>query len=132
MRRLVLAVSLFVAAPAVAQTAAMSGAQLKTALFGIEMSGYSPSYEFSWRECIQPDGKTLYETPDGVVNGKLTISAKGEACFSYEDDGYRTQACYLTRKTDKGFRFEGDFDSLFIATKVVTGITSCKPQDLIG
>lgn len=131
MRRLVLAVSL-IAAPAVAQTAAMSGAQLKSALFGIEMSGYSPTSNFSWRECIQPDGKTLYETPDGVVNGKLTISAKGEACFSYEDDGYRTQACYLTRKTDKGFRFEGDFDSLFIATKVVTGIRSCKPQDLIG
>ena len=36
----------------------------------------------------------------------------------------------LTRKNQ--FRFEGEFDSLFITTKVVTGIKTCKPQELVG
>jgi hypothetical protein len=123
-------------APALAQLArggpVMGAAELKAGLFGIEMRGYSPTYKFYWRECIQPNGETLYETPDGVINGRLTISPKGEACFAYEDDGYATPACYLTRKIDSGFRFEGDFDSLFITTKVVTGIRTCKPSDLVG
>ncbi len=123
-------------APALAQLAkggpVLSGAQLKASLFGIEMTGYSPTFGFSWRECIAPSGETLYETPDGVMKGRLTISPKDEACFAYEDDGYATPACYRTRQTDKGFRFEGEFDSLFITTKVVTGIKTCKPQDLVG
>jgi len=122
--------------PAAAQLAkggpVMDAGQVKGALFGIEMTGFSPSYGFSWRECIEPDGDTLYETPDGILNGRLTISPKGEACFAYEDDGYKTPACYRTRKTDKGFRFDGAFDSVFVTTKVVTGIRSCKKQDLVG
>ena len=133
-------VGLFLAAlsgaPALAQLAkggpVMSGAQLKASLFGIEMTGYSPTFGFSWRECIAPGGETLYETPDGLMKGRLTISPKGEACFAYEDDGYASPACYQTRKTDKGFRFDGEFDSVFVTTKVVTGIQSCKKQDLIG
>ena len=124
------------AAPALAQLVkggpVMSGQQLKASLFGIEMTGFSPSYNFSWRECIEPGGETLYETPAGILKGRLTISANGQACFAYEDDGYATPACYQTRKTDKGFRFDGDFDSVFVTTKVVTGIQSCKKQDLIG
>lgn len=123
-------------APALAQLVkggpVMSGAQLKASLFGIEMTGYSPTFGFSWRECIAPNGETLYETPYGLMKGRLTISSKGEACFAYEDDGFATPACYRTRQTDKGFRFEGEFDSLFITTKVVTGIKTCKPQDLVG
>ena len=123
-------------APALAQLAkggpVMNADQLKKSLFGIEMTGFSPSYGFSWRECIEPGGDTLYETPDGLQHGRLTISPKGEACFAYEDDGYKTPACYQTRKTDRGFRFDGEFDSVFVTTKVVTGIRSCKKQDLVG
>ncbi|RYZ03103.1 MAG: hypothetical protein EON61_15590 [Alphaproteobacteria bacterium] len=123
-------------APAIAQLAkggpVMDAGQIKASLFGIEMTGFSPSYGFAWRECIEPGGATLYETPDGILNGRLTISPKGEACFAYEDDGYKTPACYQTRKTDKGFRFDGEFDSVFVTTKVVTGIRSCKKQDLVG
>jgi len=123
------------AGPAAAQLAkgsVMSGAQIKASLFGIEMTGYSPTFRFSWKECIQPDGETLYETPDGLMKGRLTVTPEGQACFAYEDDGYATPSCYRMRQIDKGFRFEGEFDSLFITTKVVTGIKTCKPQDLVG
>ncbi|MEQ1609992.1 MAG: hypothetical protein ABL956_13630 [Hyphomonadaceae bacterium] len=110
----------------------MGVAELRAALFGIEMTGYSPTFGFAWRECIEPGGQTLYETPDGLMKGKLTISPKGAACFAYEDDGFATPACYRTRRTNAGFRFEGDFDSVFITTKVVKGIKSCRPSELVG
>lgn len=123
------------AGPAFAQLAkgsAMTGAQIRASMFGIEMTGYSPTFRFSWKECIQPDGETLYETPDGLMKGRLTVTPEGQACFVYEDDGYATPSCYRMRQIDNGFRFEGEFDSLFITTKVVTGIRTCKPQDLVG
>lgn len=110
----------------------LAGAQLRAALFGIEMKGYSPTFGFSWRECIQPDGQTLYYTPEGVMHGRLTISRGGQACFAYEDDGYRTPACYTTKQTEKGLRFEGEADSLFITTSIVKGVKTCSPDDLIG
>lgn len=106
--------------------------QVKAALFGIEMTGYSPTAGFSWRECIQPNGETMYYTPSGVMKGRLTISLKGEACFAYEDDGFATPSCYITKQTEKGLRFEGEFDSLFITTKIVKGVKTCSPDDLIG
>ncbi len=138
MRRLFLAVfvAAVIAAPAFAQVVkdgyALAGTKLREALFGIEMSGYSPTFGFSWRECIQPNGDTMYYTPGGVMHGKLTISGTGQACFAYEDDGYRTPSCYTTKQTEKGLRFEGEFDSVFITTKIVKGVTTCSPDDLIG
>ena len=138
MRRLFLAglMAAVFAAPAFGQVVkdgyVLAGAKLREALFGIEMSGYSPTFGFSWRECIQPNGETMYYTPGGVMHGRLTISGTGQACFAYEDDGYRTPACYITKQTEKGLRFEGEFDSVFITTKVVKGVKTCSPDDLIG
>jgi hypothetical protein len=138
MRRRIIAglMAVALAAPATAQlardAAALTEAQLKTALFGIEMTGFSPTYNFSWRECIQPNGETMYYTPEGVMRGRLTITNTGLACFAYEDDGYTTPACYKTKQTDKGFRFEGDFNSLFITTRVVKGVKTCRTDDLVG
>ena len=91
--------------------------------------GSASEYPCKW---INQNPDSGCKTPAGVVKGQLTISANGQACFAYEDDGYASPACYQTRKTDKGFRFDGEFDSVFVSTKVVTGIQSCKKQDLIG
>jgi hypothetical protein len=129
--------TLAVAAPAAGQLAKGRGAPLKeaeakAALFGIDMQGYSPTYGFSWRECIEPTGKTLYETPDRTSQGRLEISLDGRACFSYEDDNYEYQGCYMTYRTATGaLRFEGEAKELFVTTRVVTGVTTCERQ-LIG
>src|SRR6185295_11182277 len=74
---LVVATALVLASPALAQLKQGYGkplneAETKAALLGIDMRGYSPTYGFSWRECIQPNGETLYETPDAVLKGRLT------------------------------------------------------------
>ncbi len=110
------------------------GPNSKAGLFGIEMSGYSPTYGFSWRECIQPDGETLYETPDGVMQRPVDpFPGRGRPALRMRTTGMRTPACYLTgRQTAKGLRFEGEFNSLFITTKVVKGVKTCNPDDLIG
>lgn len=123
-------------APALAQLKPGSGApldekQATAALMGIDMQGYSPTYRMSWRECIEPDGETLYETPAGVVKGRLVISPRGEACFSYEDSGYAAVSCFATYRSGDGLRFEG-FDTLFVTTKIIRNVKTCDPQDLVG
>lgn len=133
------------AAPAGAQLAKGAGqklsvAELKKALLGIDMQGFSPSENMSWRECIQPDGETLYEMPDQVIKGRLDIAPDGRACFSYADTDYSSVGCFWTYRQGKdGLRFEADYKlttgepaSVFVTTKVVTGITSCKPKSLIS
>jgi hypothetical protein len=129
--------ALVLAAPAAAQLKKGSGtpmkeAETKAALYGIEMQGYSPTFGMSWKECIQPNGETLYTTPDGIMNGRLLVSPRGEACFSYEDDDYATISCFTTTKNGPdGLRFEG-FGAIFVTTKITKGVKVCKPYDLIG
>jgi hypothetical protein len=127
------------ASPALAQLERGLGkplteAEAKAALLGIDMQGYSPTYGMSWRECIQPNGETLYETPDYVLKGRLLVTPGGEACFSYEDDQYSNLACFVTHKTASGLRFqtEGPEPIVFLATKVVRGVKTCNPRDLVG
>jgi hypothetical protein len=132
-----LALAAFVlAAPALAQLKQGAGkpldeAEASEALLGIDMQGYSPTERFSWRECIQPNGETLYETPAGVVKGKLLISPRGEACFSYEDSDYAAVSCFATFRNGETLRFEG-FGALFVTTKVIRNVKTCKPKDLVG
>jgi hypothetical protein len=130
------AAALLAAAPAFAQLVkgrgdALKPDEVKAALFGIDMQGYSPSSAMSWRECIDPKGETLYEIPGRVMHGRLVVSPDGLACFSYDLDDYSSVNCFVTFKSGDGLRFEGDFGALFVTTKVVTGVRSCERQ-LIG
>jgi hypothetical protein len=139
----ILAVAL-IAAPAGAQLAKGAGQRLKetevkNALLGVDLQGFSPTYQMSWRECIDPAGETLYETPDQVLKGRLFINPEGLACFAYEDTGYSTASCFSVYRQGKGIRFESDVktvtgepDSVFVTTKLVTGVKSCKPQSLVS
>jgi hypothetical protein len=127
------------ASPALAQLVPGLGkplteAEAKAALLGVDLQGHTPTGGYSWRECIQPNGETLYETPYEILKGRLLITPGGEACFAYEDDGYSTMACFVTHKTANGLRFqtEGPAPIVFLATKIVTGVKSCQPQQLIG
>lgn len=131
-------VACLAASPAAAQLVRGSGvlldaAQVRAEVFGIDMEGHTPSFGFSWRECIDPDGRTLYETPAGIQRGQMVLVENGMVCFSYDDDGHANRSCYNVSRTSAGFVFEGAEGSLFIATRVVRGVKSCKPNsDLIG
>ncbi len=129
--------ALVLATPAFAQLKQGFGKPLteketEAAILGIDMQGFSPSDRFFWRECIQPDGETLYETPDGVRKGKVLVSPEGEACFSYEDTDYAAVHCFATFRAGDGLRFEGAGGTLFVTTKVIRNVKTSKPQDLVG
>lgn len=111
---------------------AMKAQELKSALFGIRMEGVADGADFYWRECIDPKGETLYQTPSGDMRGRLRISSRGEACFAYEDDNYVSSSCFVMRRTPKGFHFEGEYGANFTTTKVEGGVRTCEKQDLVG
>jgi hypothetical protein len=129
---------LALAAPAAAQIAKSAGQKMKpdevkAALLGTDMQGYSPSDGAAWRECIQPDGETLYETETMALKGKVLVTPEGYACYAYEDTKFEEQFCFsMIRNGKQGFRFEGEFGSLFVTTRVITGVKSCKPKDLVS
>lgn len=132
-----MALALLAGADADAQTSlkrapAMKTQELKTALFGIRMEGVGDGTDFRWRECIDPKGQTLYQTPGGDMRGRLTIQPNGKACFAYEDDNYASSSCFVMRRTAKGFHFEGEYGVNFTTTKVEGGVRTCEKQDLIG
>jgi hypothetical protein len=99
------------------------------------MTGFSITYGMQWRECIDPKGETLYETPNGVQKGRMWIEKEtGAACFAYADSNYKDVGCFNVSRKGKGYQFEGQFDGgLFATTSVVRAVKSCKPaDDLIG
>lgn len=106
--------------------------EVKKALFGTDMRGFSPADGLSWRECVDPKGETLYETDEFVLKGRVNVTPEGYACYAYEDTGYKESYCFRMLKTKDGFRFEGEFGSTFITQRVVTGVTNCKPNNLVS
>lgn len=133
---LAIAVSLCAAAPSQAQLKPEADRWLDqeealAALLGIDMDGYSPSAGMTWRECIDPQGTTLYETPFGVQNGVLEVNDWGEACFAYDDDDYATWQCFRVKLTGSGLVFENDFGDVFVTTSLMRGVRTCRPE-LIG
>lgn len=128
---IIAAVGLTLAAPALAQLLPrLSPAQARAALFGIDMRGYSPTEKFYWRECIDPKGETLYETPQEIRRGRMHINSQGQACFAYEDTDYKSESCFHAKKAAKGLlRFESDTGAVFVTTEVRTGIKKCVAEN---
>lgn len=133
------AVALLALAPAaLAQRAkgqgqALPAAQVKAGLFGVDMTGYSPTYGISWRECIDPQGRTLYHTPAGLQRGRLKVTEDGRACFAYEDTDYKVESCFRVERNGKGFIFNGDAaGGIFVTTKLVPRVGACRSDELVS
>ena len=127
------ALALAQTAPPPIRMTGMSAAEVKAALFGIHLYGTTADFGMTWDECIEPGGNTLYTTPGGTMQGRLTISSRGLACFAYEDDGFKTPECFVVRRNKDSLVLTGEFGGeAFVTTKVVRGIRTCEKQDLIG
>lgn len=114
------------------QGQALSAAQVKAGLFGVDMTGYSPTYGITWRECIDPQGRTLYHTPAGVQRGRLKVTDDGKACFAYEDTDYQLESCFRVERNGAGFIFNGDGNGIFVTTKLVPRVKACRSDDLVS
>lgn len=131
-----LALAMAVIAPAAAQLKPdavqwLNQDEARAALLGVDMDGYSPTARMAWRECIDPHGTTLYETPFGVQNGILEVNEAGEACFAYDDDDYSSWGCFRVRLTGTGLVFDNGFGDVFVTTSLVRGVRTCHAE-LIG
>jgi hypothetical protein len=82
-----------VVSPALAQGAHVGAAEARRLFYGIDMQGkHEPSGD-EWRECIDPDGKTVFWIGGRYDEGRLVIRRDGALCFSYASSGFRDQAC---------------------------------------
>lgn len=106
-------------------TAIMSAEDLKDELFGVRLEGDSSVSGAKWSECIQPDGQTVYRIEGAEMIGRLEISDKATACFSYAHDDYAQKNCFRVSRKGDGYTFWGGMEGVFNTTSVQRGITSC-------
>ncbi len=109
-----------------AQTAWMNAREARSALFGMEMSGTYEGDGTPFRECVDPQGHTVYYTEGGVDYGRLTITPEGRACFAYQSTNFQYQSCFAARRDGDGFRFQAaPGDPEFHASHVRRGVRTC-------
>lgn len=94
-------------APALAQVTYMSAPEARRVFYGIDMRGtHQPSGD-TWRECINPDGKTGFWFNGGYDEGRLVVRPDGALCFSYASSGFREESCWKVRRVNPtNYRFE--------------------------
>ncbi|HPE47393.1 MAG TPA: hypothetical protein PLR76_03320 [Hyphomonas sp.] len=104
----------------------MSAADLRTEFYGVKLSGFLDEAQINWSECIDPDGRTLYQFMGVTDEGRLSITEEGEACFRY-DTG---PSCFrVARLGDKGYWLDGgQHGGSFVVTSVRKNVTACAPE----
>ncbi|MGE0663258.1 MAG: hypothetical protein AB7H66_08165 [Hyphomonadaceae bacterium] len=103
---------------AAAQTVRLTAEEARAELFGVELSGVNESFGDSWRECIEPSGRTVYERGDEVREGRLEIRPDGQACFNYPPDTY--WSCFNVDREGDNYRFDS-----FVTHTVRRGVRAC-------
>lgn len=113
---------LAVAGAALAQRAVLTAEESRAELFGVELGGVNETYGDSWRECIEPSGRTIYERRGVRREGRLRILDDGQACFHYGEDSY--ESCFVVEREGEHYRFQD-----FVTRVVRRGVTDCGPVD---
>jgi hypothetical protein len=115
-------------ATATAKSLVLTAAEARSELFGVELSGIVEGEATSWRECIEPDGDTLYEIDGTLDRGRLTISDNGDACFSYASSNFTRVTCWSIERVGRNdYRFSYPGSSVFVTRVVERGVRQCAP-----
>jgi len=134
MLRLGLALSL--AALSLAAAAPLDASSARRTFFGVEMSGVmlGETKEVPWRECVDPQGRTVYTFAGAVDQGKLRVREDGALCFSYKSSGFADEGCFAAYREAKGqFRFVGlDGESVFVTRRIRPGVKACPVGDMVS
>jgi hypothetical protein len=111
----------------------LSASELRRELFGVELSGLVRGTELRWRECVDPRGTTRYSFEGDIRNGRLEIRGTDQACFAYEDTGFRNWACWRARRDGENIEFQTSDHQpggiLFLATRIRRNVKTCAPED---
>ena len=92
---------------------------LSEILFGVRLSGELARTGIAWRECITPEGDTVYEFEGELSRGKLTITDRNQACFDYGE----TTSCFDVYRAGARLLLSGQDE--FTVTRIETGVESC-------
>jgi hypothetical protein len=129
--------ALALAATAFAEEGFLSRDEARAELLGVELIGVEEVTGLSWRECIEPQGRTSYLRPGAPPQGprdegRLAISDDGQLCFSYRSSNFARASCYRGRREGAdNYRFiSADGGRLVFVTHAVRrGVRSCNPAD---
>ncbi len=130
LRTFLIAVSIAACAgSAAAAAAAVGAAEAKRTFFGFDMQGYLAPTGEKWRECIEKSGATRYWFGGEVREGRLRVREDGALCFTYAEDGFRSEGCYAAHRSEgDNWRFVDvrDPDAVFVTTATRKGVASCE------
>jgi hypothetical protein len=116
-------------ASATAKSLALGAAEVRSELFGVELAGIIEGSDSGWRECIEPDGDTVYEIDGSVDRGRLTVSDDGQACFSYVSSNFTRVSCWnVERAGEDNYRFTFPGSSVFVTQVVERDVRRCAPR----
>ena len=103
--------------------------ELRAELFGLAMEGVSGTTKNRWRECIAPDGETVYHLEGVEMHGRLNVTSAGLACFSYAHQDYDSPVCFKVSRSGDGYTFWGGSEGVYKTQNVVRGVEAC-PVDM--
>jgi hypothetical protein len=102
------AFGLAISGAAFAQNAgALTAADVRKAIFGVDLRGFHESSGEQFRECVSPNGTTSYWFLGEFMEGRVSVRDDGAVCFAYRESNFQDQACWWSyRVRGNNFRFE--------------------------
>lgn len=126
------AILLAAAAPAfpeAAPNAPLTADEIRAEFLGTRMSGVQLGTGMSFIECIEPNGRSVFQAGDYISEGVMEVTPDAQACFTYASGTY----CYRVQRAPTGYMIHSAGTSAtFHARKVERGVKRCTADDLIG
>lgn len=120
------------APPALAEpapNAPLTAEDIRAEFLGTRMTGIQLGTRQPFIECIEPNGRSIFQTGDYVSEGIMEVTPGALACFTYASGTY----CYRIQRAPTGYMiYSVDYDGVFHARKVERGVKRCTADDLIG
>lgn len=115
--------------PEAAPNAPLTADEIRAEFLGTRMSGVQLGTRQPFIECIEPNGRSIFQTGDYVSEGVMDVTPDAQACFTYASGTY----CYRIQRAPTGYMIHSvGASATFHARKVERGVTRCTADDLIG
>ncbi|MFN4024945.1 MAG: hypothetical protein ACK4MQ_08930 [Hyphomonas sp.] len=117
------------ARPDAAPNAPLTADEIRAEFLGTRMSGVQLGTRQPFIECIEPDGRSIFQTGDYVSEGVMEVTPDAQACFTYASGTY----CYRVQRAPTGYMIHSvGASATFHARNVERGVKRCTADDLIG
>jgi hypothetical protein len=96
-------------------------------LLGFDLSGTVAPSGTPWRECIAPDGQTVFQHAGRTEVGRVQIGADNRVCFSYASQSYARQHCFFAERVNGQLRLsEADGGPTLYRVQRATAVSACR------